>query len=218
LGSAADSYLEFLANRREAEATRFVRSRHDRGTALHAIYTGIFAEALAEAARRRARGQLSAAGQLFVGQATERIMSIFEPELLQAQTLQGPAMCASFGVQKPELPLRIAAALLAIQGYDVCHLGPGSSVEDFKSVVDQSEPIVFILFADDAAGGEMLMMAIEYVRARRTVAPPLLIVGGDGLEAHTLRWRRCPADVRVRTALEAVAAATSRGNGLAERA
>jgi methanogenic corrinoid protein MtbC1 len=218
LGSAADSYLEFLANRREAEATRFVRSQHDRGTALHAIYTDIFAEALAEAARRRDRGQLSAAGELFVSQATERIMSIFESELLQTQTLQGTAMCAAFGVQKPELLLRIAAALLAIQGYDVFHLGPSSSIEDFKGVVDQSDPILFILFADDAAGGEMLMLAVEYLRARRTVAPPLLIVGGDELGAHTLRWRRCPADVRVRTALEAVEAATSRGNGLAERA
>ncbi len=218
LDSAAYSYLELLGNRRETEARRFVWLQHDLGIPIRSIYTDILAAALDEAGRRHARGTLSAARFQFVAHATERIMSLFEPALLRTPVSNGFALCASFGAQAPQLQVRIAAALLAIDGYDACHLGPNISLEDFECVLDQSSPAVLILFATSSEGALTLTCAVERVRAKRAIPAPLVIVGGAGTDAQSLRWRRSGADLHVTSAFEAVAAATAYPCRIQERA
>jgi methanogenic corrinoid protein MtbC1 len=218
LDSAAHSYFELLGNRREAEATRFVRLQHEWGIPLRSIYTDILAPALAEAGDRYALGTLSAARRLFVTHATERIMSLFESALLRTPAPSGSALCASFGAEAPELHVRIAAALLALDGYDACHLGPNANLEDFECVLDQSDPSVFILFASSSEGASSLANAVERVRAKRALPRPLVIVGGAGIDPQSPWWRRSGADLHVTSAFEAVTAATARGYPVQERA
>ncbi len=218
LNPAAHAYLELLANRREAEATRFLRHRYEQGAQLRSIYADVLAAALGEADRRHALGVLSTARRRFVNHATERIMSVFESALLHTRAPHGRAVCASFGPEVPELQIRIAAALLAVDGYDVCHLGPNPSLDDFECVLDQSDPRLVILFANGADGVVALARAAGVVRAKQATQAPLIVVGGAGVDAQSPRWRRSGGDLHARSALEAVALATQYEVRLQERA
>jgi methanogenic corrinoid protein MtbC1 len=206
---AAVSYLELIEQRREVEAARLVRRERERGVSLRSIYVDIFAVALGEAAGRRSRGELTEAQELFIGHATERIMTVFEPELLRTNAPHGPALCASFGSVRPGLQIRIAGALLAIDGYDVCYVGPESTLEAFELVVDQNDPRVCVLFANEPAAAESLAHAIRYVR-EKSGGHALVIAGGPGIDTRSLTWKRDAADICVRNAFEAVSAVAGR--------
>src|SRR5579862_8440918 len=199
----AMTYFDLLARRREPEATEFVRAELARGEPLDSIYADTLAPALDEMSRRFRRGESTAAQERFAAQATDRIMSVLEPPLLKTAITRESVVCRAFGSQMLAVQLRLTAARLCLEGYDVCVVGPDSTLDEFGSVVDQTGPAIGIFYADLAEGAESLIAAVACLRSKR--ADAFAIVGGDN--AVGVPWvGRCLPDLWVTYASEAVSA------------
>jgi methanogenic corrinoid protein MtbC1 len=177
-GQSAAAYVSLLSERREAETIQLVKSLRDRGVPLRAIYVDLFQAALDEVHRARAAHEVSAAEETFFMQATQRIMSVLATNVLRTTITKGTAVCAAFGRGRGNLQLRIASALLAIEGYDVCQLAPDFPFEELDVVLAHERPSIFVFWADSAAQMEHLARAIERVRTSRLGACAFIVVMG----------------------------------------
>jgi hypothetical protein len=212
----ASAYLSLLSRRREAAAAQLVRGLLDDGMPLRAIYAEIFQASLDEAQRARAFAEITAARENFVMQATERIMSLFTADLLGKVVTEGSVVCGSFGRGRAYLQIKIAAALLMLEGYDVCQLAPDMPLEELDRVVDGSDPIAFVFWADTPKDLEMLVVAVERIRTGRLAAEPFIVVVGDICDARPLAWRRIGADACVSHPSDVVAAIGGHGSRFGE--
>jgi methanogenic corrinoid protein MtbC1 len=198
------SFIDLLAGRREAEAVHFVRKHGDR-VPLQSVYGGIYEAGLDEADRRSTRGELTAAQRDFVGQAVERIMSVTTPGLMATQSTREAVLCASFGADSSSAYLGIAAALLMLEGYDVCQPSAESPVEDLERIVDEIEPAFCIFSVTSGKAHAALARVVGYVQGRRVPERPLIVVLTKE-PADDFSWKRLDVDVLAKNATAAVEA------------
>ncbi|HEV7178710.1 MAG TPA: hypothetical protein VGN11_02500 [Candidatus Baltobacteraceae bacterium] len=207
LGSAA-TYFELLAHRKEPEAAQCVCDLFAGGYSLRSIYSDIFGAAVEEASRERACGRLSTEQETFVGDATERIMSIFAPMLFDMQYPLEHAVCASFGNGKICRTAGIAAALLMIDGYNVCNAGVGPAHDDLMCVIEELTPTLCVFCMNEANGMRPLARALQSISGISAMNNSFLIVVMPESEARVARV--AGADICMQSVLGAVEAARTR--------
>jgi hypothetical protein len=212
---AARSLVDLLAQRREAEAARFLRTYSEKQPFL-ATYAGLCEAALEEAASRGGRGELTDAQLSFVDEAIERIMSTAAPALMAVPATRGSALCAGFDSEGRCPRLAVAAALLTLGGYDVCQPLAESPVEDLKRIVDEIEPAVCVFSADSTKARAALARVVAYLRGKKMVDRPFIVVVA-GQSAGALACNGLDVDVVTRSAKEAVDAVLRLRNGALER-
>ncbi len=206
LSSPASSFIDLLAGRREAEAAQFVREHTARVPLLRSIYAGIYEAGLEEACRRRVRGDLTAAQGEFVAQAMERVMSVTAPALMARQPTRGAVLCASFGSENRCPRLAIAAALLMLEGYDVCYPSAESSLEDLERIIDEVEPALYVFSASSSRPGPALARLVAFIRAKSMADRPFIIAFTAASAARS-SWKRLDIDLLAERATQAVEAA-----------
>jgi methanogenic corrinoid protein MtbC1 len=200
----AGRFVDLLADRREGEAAQFVRHYAERAP-LRSIYTGIYEAGLEETDRRSARGELTAAQREFMGRAIERIMSVTAPALMATEATRDVVICASFDSDSSSPQVGIAAALLMLEGFDVCHPWAESPVEDLERIVDEIQPAFYVFSATSAKAHAALARVSAYIRAGRTFSRPFIIVLTNGPADH-FSWKRLHIDVLAKNATTAVEA------------
>jgi hypothetical protein len=204
--------LELLAERKENEAGQFVRDELSSGRLLRSLYLDVLGPTIEEASRRHRAGRLTAAQETFVGEATERIMASLAPLLFEAQgnPVRGAALCASFGTGNICRSADAAAAVLAIDGYEICNAGVAPQFHDLAMMIDELNPALCLFCLNAPNGWKSLARVLKSIAARpKSRRPYAVVVLPDVILAAPVLV--AGANICVPSAMQAIDAARKTG-------
>lgn len=205
------TFLGLLADRKETEAGRFVRDELSNGRLLRSLYLDVLGPAIEEASRGYRAGRLTAAQETFIGEATERIMASLAPLLFETQgtPVRGAALCASFGTGNICRSADAAAAVLAIDGYEICNAGVAPQYNDLAYMLDELNPTLCLFCLNAPNGWKSLARVLKSIASRpKDRRPYAIVVLPDVILAAPVLV--AGADICVPSAMRAIDAARTK--------
>jgi len=183
-------FLDLLDGRNEAAATQYVRDQLTAGRSLRSVFADILGPALEKADRQ-------------AGEAIERIMSGLSSQLFAMQDGLGAAVCASFGTGNICRTADVAAAILSIDGYEVCNAGTAPAYNDLIRVLDELKPSLCLFCLNAPNGRRALVRVLQHLERLSAKERPYVVavLPDDALAASV---QLAGADVCLQSALLAV--------------
>ncbi|MBK6695204.1 MAG: helix-turn-helix domain-containing protein [Myxococcales bacterium] len=186
----------------------FVASQRLRGASMAETFDRVFAPALADIGESWARGRLSAAQEHIASGAVGDMLARLRPVVERGSRVdRGRALCACLGEERHELGVRMAAIVLAGEGFRVATAGATVPASDIAMMVAGHAPALLVLSASECADAAGLAADLAIVADAAPPGRTRIVTGGAGFQ----KLVALPASVECFSSLERLVLALRNG-------
>jgi methanogenic corrinoid protein MtbC1 len=193
-----------------SQIRNFVKDRQD----LRYVYLNVFEPAAYEIVKQHEAGKLSPAEAHFSILAVQELIESFSGLVFDSVAVDHRAFVSSMPGEVYDVPARLVADLLQMEGFDTCFLSSPRGLDEIEAG-NRAENFDIVMLV---ATSPNLLSLVEEAAARLRIADPRIkvVIGGIASQ-NELTWPRWSMpDATFTTATEAVAAAKELVSGQSE--
>lgn len=207
LGDVADRYLDALLDWRRDDAIAAVLGAAEAGVDVRDLYLSVLAPAQRRVGELWAQGRIAVGVEHWCTGVTQLVLARLSPWVFAGERSDRVAVAACVEGDLHELPVRMVADFLELDGWRTRFLGASTPADAVVDVVADAGADLLLVGATLVSQLDGVAVLVERLHADdRTAAVPVL-VGGAAFAADPSAVVRVGADAHARTAADVPAAA-----------
>lgn len=204
LTELAADYLDLLLSGNRQQAVDLIQSRVQQDVSIKDLYLYVFQRTQLEIGRLWQSNQISVAQEHYCSAATQLIMSLLYPRILQTSPHDPSIVSTCVGGELHEIGIRMVTDFFEMEGWKTYYLGANSPAKTIITALEEKQAEILAISATITYHIPQVDKLIQEIRKVDSVADTKILVGGRPFLLAPDLWQNLGADAYAADAQAAV--------------
>ena len=208
LTDLAAAYLDLLLSGNRQQAVDLIQNRVQQDVSIKDLYLYVFQRIQLEIGRLWENNQISVAQEHYCSAATQLIMSLLYPRILNSSPRKPSIVSTCVGDELHEIGIRMVTDFFEMEGWKTYYLGANAPAKTILAALKEREADILAISATITYHIPQVQELIREVHGSDSAATKILVGGRPFLLAPNL-WHQLGADAFAADAQQAVEVAAT---------
>jgi methanogenic corrinoid protein MtbC1 len=209
LTELAAEYLDLLLSGNRQAAVDLIQKRVQQDVSIKDLYIYVFQRTQLEIGRLWENNQISVAQEHYCSAATQLIMSMLYPRILNASPQDPSIVSTCVGGELHEIGIRMVTDFFEMEGWTTYYLGANAPAKTIITALEERQADILAISATITYHIPRVDELIREVRESVSKADLSILVGGRPFLLDPTLWKKLGADAFATDAQEAVRVAST---------